>query len=185
MLIIFVCPNQFYQDTLETDGGTKEEEKTDTVVASTDTKEPKEECPESPSAEKEVRVKTEVDGEENEEASSRDSSKTDMAGEESPPSQSDSGKPKGVLVLHAHQKRRPKKVLQWRPEEELEMHHYFELDETERGMPPPPLGFIICLYIFLIIYLNCSQREQIAFRWDETSRERTGETIDSYVQDYG
>jgi hypothetical protein len=41
------------------------------------------------------------------------------------------------------------------------------------------------LYIFLIIYLNCSQREQIAFRWDETSRERTGETIDSYVQDYG
>ena len=76
----------------------------------------------------------EVDSEENEEANSRDSSKTDMAGEESPPSQSDSGKPKGVLVLHAHQKKRPKKVLQWRPEEELEMHHYFELDETERGM---------------------------------------------------
>ena len=76
----------------------------------------------------------EVDAEENEEVNSRDSSKTDMAGEESPPSQSDSGKPKGVLVLHAHQKKRPKKVLQWRPEEELEMHHYFELDETERGM---------------------------------------------------
>lgn len=81
-----------------------------------------------------MRVKMEVDGEENEETNSRDSSKTDIAGEESPPSQSDSGKPKGVLILHASQKRRPKKSLQWRPEEELEMHHYFELDETERGM---------------------------------------------------
>ncbi|KAI9564550.1 hypothetical protein GHT06_008289 [Daphnia sinensis] len=120
----------FYQDTLETDGGIKQEEKPDTATA--DAKEIKEECPESPSAEKEVRVKMEVDGEENEEANSRDSIKTDMAGEESPPSQSDSGKPKGVLILHAHQKRRPKKNLQWRPEEELEMHHYFELDETER-----------------------------------------------------
>ena len=90
-------------------------------------------------------MKTDVDGEENEEASSRDSSKTDMAGEESSPSQSDSGKPKGVLVLHAHQKRRPKKVLQWRPEEELEMHHYFELDETERGMSP----WVYCLIFFV------------------------------------
>lgn len=112
----------------------------------------------------------EVDAEENEEANSRDSSKTDMAGEESPPSQSDSGKPKGVLVLHAHQKKRPKKVLQWRPEEELEMHHYFELDETERGMflVGYDSGFINIFspYISVFIYLNClyffSQREQIA-----------------------
>ncbi len=75
----------------------------------------------------------EVDGLENEEGgSSRDSTKTDMADDESP-SQSDSGKPKGVLVV-SQQRRRPKKSVQWRSEEELEMHHYFELDETERGI---------------------------------------------------
>lgn len=122
---------QFYQDTLETDGATKEEEKSSD---SADAKEIKEEDPESPSTDKILRVKTEVDGEEqNEDGNSRDSTKTDMADEAESPPQSESGKPKGVLVLHASQKRRPKKCVQWRAEEELEMHHYFELDETERG----------------------------------------------------
>lgn len=119
-------PTQFYQDTLETDGATKEDDKAET-------KEVKEECPDSPSgADKSNREKMEVDGEENEDESSRDSTKTDMAEDESPP-QSESGKPKGVLVIHSQQRRRPKKSVQWRAEEELEMHHYFELDETERG----------------------------------------------------
>lgn len=125
---------QFYQDTLETDGATtKEEEKSDTAT-SADSKEVKEDGPDSPSTEKGTRVKMEVDGEENEEGSSRDSTKTDMAEDDGSPSQSDSGKPKGVLVIHSQMKRRTKKSVQWRPEEELEMHHYFELDETERGI---------------------------------------------------
>lgn len=94
----------------------------------------KEDGPDSPSTEKGTRVKMEVDGEENEEGSSRDSTKTDMADDDGSPSQSDSGKPKGVLVIHSQQKRRTKKSVQWRAEEELEMHHYFELDETERGI---------------------------------------------------
>ena len=118
LLTIFNFRLQFYQDTLETDGGAKEEEKSADV---------KEEGPESPA---DGREKSEVEG--NEESSSRDSTKTDMADDESPPQSTDSGKPKGVLVV-SQQRRRPKKSVQWRSEEELEMHHYFELDETERG----------------------------------------------------
>ena len=41
--------------------------------------------------------------------------------------------PRSALVLHSQMKRRTRKSLQWRPDDELEQHHYFELDETERG----------------------------------------------------
>lgn len=42
-------------------------------------------------------------------------------------------KPRGVLVIHSQMKNRKKKSVRWRAEEDLEMHHFFELDETERG----------------------------------------------------
>lgn len=64
-----------------------------------------------------------------EDGNSRDSNKTDIADEEI---LSDETKPKGVLVIHSQQKRRTKKSLRWR-DEELEIYHFFELDETERG----------------------------------------------------
>ena len=51
-------------------------------------------------------------------------------------SNSDGTRPKGVLVIHSKLKNRTKKSVQWRTEDELEMHHFFELDETERGTTP-------------------------------------------------
>ena len=42
------------------------------------------------------------------------------------------GQVKGVLVIHSQMKNRKKKSVRWRADEELEMHHFFELDETER-----------------------------------------------------
>lgn len=110
---------------METEEAANEEEKS----APSEAKESKEETSGSPRGDKageaaESKVETE-DGND-----SRDSNKTDVCDEEIP---SDETKPKGVLVIHSQQRRRPKKSLRWREDHELEMHHFFELDETERG----------------------------------------------------
>ena len=55
-------------------------------------------------------------------------------------SQSDGTRPKGVLVIHSKLKIRTKKSVQWKATEELNMIHYFELDETERGAVMPLLA---------------------------------------------
>lgn len=69
------------------------------------------------------------------ESNSRDGSERDGGGTPtaSPSEQpEEEGKVRGVLVIHSQMKNRKKKSVRWRAEEELEMHHFFELDETER-----------------------------------------------------
>jgi len=74
-----------------------------------------------------------------EDTNSRDGTVVKAEGSSSPSSQrsdedgASKDKPRGVLVIHSQMKNRKKKSVRWRAEEDLEMHHFFELDETERG----------------------------------------------------
>lgn len=131
---------KFYQDTLETDEVVKEEKSIDT---SAENKENKDQDEQSPSAAKE-----EARTPEPEEETSLDSAKVDGLVDESSQSQPSDGKPKGVLVIHSQMKRRVKKSVQWKTEDELEMHHFFELDETERGK----FCYLICIFPSKIIH---------------------------------
>ena len=109
---------------METEEAAKEEVKS----AASEAKESKEESSGSPSGDKASEAaESNVEAED---GNSRDSNKTDVCDEEIP---SDETKPKGVLVIHSQQRKRPKKSLRWREDHELETHHFFELDETERG----------------------------------------------------
>jgi hypothetical protein len=129
-MFIHVClffTKQFYQDTLETDetpgSDSKAEGKNETseVKAESSVKE-------EPGAE---------DGKEDVEMASADENSGDRIDQqvmdETSSHSTDGSKPKGVLVIHSQMKKRTKKSVQWRTEDELEMYHYFELDETERG----------------------------------------------------
>ena len=116
---MIVAP-QFYQDTLEV-----EEPKEDIDMKEDKATVKEENEPQSPSDTENAEAKTPENGDDTE---SGDKFELDESS-----SNSDGTRPKGVLVIHSKLKNRTKKSVQWRTEDELEMYHFFELDETERG----------------------------------------------------
>lgn len=128
--------SQFYQDTLETDEPSKEESESKTETGEAAGKKEEDGSEETP-AEGGSRGNTPVDDAEGD-GNSRDGGEKAGDGESQATAEEDgaareSGKPRGVLVIHSQMKNRRKKSIRWRPDDELEMHHFFELDETERG----------------------------------------------------
>jgi len=121
--------SQFYQDTLETDEVVKQEKSANESAENKENKD-QDEDKQSPPGIKESEART---PEAEEEEISSDGAKVEGLVDDSSQSADNTGKPKGVLVIHSQMKRRVKKSVQWRAEDELEMHHFFELDETERG----------------------------------------------------
>ena len=118
---------QFYQDTLETDETPGSESKAEVKSEISEDK-------------AESSVKEEPGAEESKddvEMASADENSGDRIDQqvmdETSSHSTDGSKPKGVLVIHSQMKNRTKKSVLWRSEDELEMYHYFELDETERG----------------------------------------------------
>ena len=127
------CFLQFYQDTLEVD-----EAKEETVVKE-EKPEPsaiKEENANDPESPSDVGVKTEAENDddniEDDDGYQPNHEKIELD-ETSEDNWDAAGRPKGVLVIHSKLKNRTKKSVQWRTDDDLEMHHFFELDETERG----------------------------------------------------
>lgn len=120
ILALSIIATQFYQDTLEV-----EEPKEDVDMKEEKTSIKEENDPLSPSDTENAEAKTPENGDD---ANSNDKFELDESS-----SNSDGTRPKGVLVIHSKLKNRTKKSVQWRTEDELEMYHFFELDETERG----------------------------------------------------
>ena len=123
---------QFYQETLETEeqpvAAKVKLEKVDAEA-----EEPRNSPPQATLNEetKAVEDGTEADSARNEDGGDA-REKVDLVDELSSHSTDNGPKPRGVLVIHSQMKNRVKKSLQWRADEELESHHFFELDETER-----------------------------------------------------
>lgn len=131
---MFLCV-QFYQDTLESDESVKVEVKQEKSECNGDDSHDS-----SDQTANKIVIKEEDDSNEGVNgdgaADSQDRVESSAAGGGDSSPRSESGRPKGVLVIHSQLKKRSKKSVQWKPEDELEMHHFFELDETERGSPP-------------------------------------------------
>ena len=148
---------QFYQDTLETDEVVKQDKSANESAENKENKDQDEHKQSPPGIKEEARTPEAQEEEENSSDSAKvgeglvdDSSQSQQSAE-------NTGKPKGVLVIHSQMKRRVKKSVQWKTEDELEMHHFFELDETERGKDLNSLYFILCFQFLISTFFVLAQ----------------------------